>query len=142
MEKVLNKIECKRAEVILEEDHLIRIVIKEHNDIGVEDIMEFQEAKKKLLGNARHILLFVAPKYGELSKEGRELSASPLVNENAIAKVVVAKNIASSIVGNFFIKIYKPPVPIKLFKNEEEGIKWLREMQKKDSLNRSEPQRS
>ncbi len=130
MEGVKNKVLYQGREVILEDNYLIRIVIKEHSDITAQDVREFQVAKRKLIGNAHHVVLFIPPKYGEISKDGRDASAAPETNINAIAKAVVARNMASLLVGNFFVKIHKPPVPTRLFKDEEEALVWLREMQK------------
>jgi hypothetical protein len=124
-----NKVSLEKADVILDDNYLVRIHIKENSDIETEDIERIQVAKRKLIGQNPHLVIFVPPKFGNISKEARELSASKEVCRNAIAKAIIVKTVSAKLIGNVFLKINKPPVPVKLFKDEKDAEKWLREMQ-------------
>ncbi len=124
--EITKKVELEKAIISLLKDDVIKIDIKEYSIIDIDDIKKFQEAKKSLIGNAKHFVLFISPKIGTLTKEAREYSASPEVNLNAKAKAVVVPNLAARLVANFFIKTNKPPIIHKAFVNEKEALIWLR----------------
>ncbi|MBA2612450.1 MAG: hypothetical protein H0U95_10790 [Bacteroidetes bacterium] len=126
-----NVISLAKSDVILYDNYLVRIIIIENSQVEVEDILQVQAAKKQLLGDHEHVVIFRTPKYGNISKEARELSASIAVNKNAIAKAIIVKSISAKLIGSVFINFHKPPVPTKMFKDEDEAEKWLREMQAK-----------
>ena len=53
-----------------------------------------------------------------MAKEGAEcITASALLVESALSRMI----------GNIFLTINKPDVPVKLFTNEQEAKKWLME---------------
>ena len=107
-------------------DHwLCRIDIFEDAEIDQNDIEEIREAKFKLFGKLSHCVLFVSPEFGSITPEGRKEASSPLQNENAIAKAIIVKNIATRLVSNFFIRFNKPQIPVKVFENEKEALIWL-----------------
>lgn len=74
---------------------------------------------------------FVAPAYGTITQDGRTASALPIVNKNAIAKVIIVPNLGQRLVASCFIKFNKPPSSTKIFPNEMDGLKWLDEITKK-----------
>lgn len=41
------------------------------------------------------------------------------------ARAIVCDTLSHRILGNFFIKIQKPPVPTKMFSTEEQALLWL-----------------
>ena len=127
---VEKSLELENAVVSLIDNSIIKIHIKEHAVIEVEDIKKFQEAKKALLDNPVHYVLFVTPKTGTLTKEAREFSATPEANLNAKAKAIVVANLGMRITTNFFIAMNKPPILHKAFNNEKQALEWLREIQK------------
>jgi len=69
----------------------------------------------------------VAPLFGNITSEVRELCATTEVYKNAVARAIVVKNIATRLFGCFFIRINKPPAPIKMCATEE-AYTWLKEI--------------
>lgn len=135
--KELKSIEIEKAIVYLMENDLAKIVIKDNVILDEKDIEYINETKQKLLNERSHVVLFIPPVHGSITKEGREMAASVNVLRNAVAKAIIAGNLASRIVGNFFIKFHKPDVPILLFNSEEKAVKWLFEMKQKHQANQS-----
>ena len=114
--------------MILQNDDLVKIVIKENSDIDENDIREINGHKNHLVGDKKHFVIFVAPKIGSISKEARELSATKEVTDGAVAKAIITKELSSRLIGNFFININRPAVPIKLFDDEKKAERWLRSL--------------
>ena len=123
--KIVSSICLDKSTLTLLEDGILKIEIKEGAIVLAEDIMELQQPKLELSENKPHCVLFIMPRFGSLTKEGREFSASPAANVNAIAKAVIAPNLGMRIVANFFISRNKPPIPHKVFTKQEDAILWL-----------------
>lgn len=62
-----------------------------------------------------------------IEKEARSYFASTESTNGISAAAFVLKSIFSVFLGNFFIKIYPPNIPVKIFGGEEDAIKWLRQ---------------
>ena len=126
--KIIESVELERAVISLMDNSIIKIHIKEHSVVDVDDIIKFQEAKRTLIGDSIHSVLFITTKLGTLTKEAREFSAAPEVNINAKAKAIVAANLGMRILTNFFISVNKPPILHKAFSNEKDAIIWIKEI--------------
>lgn len=124
----LESVDLEKAVVSLLDNNIIKIHVKEHALVELEDIEKIQEVKKSFIGNAVHCVLFIAPRIGTLTKEAREFSATPEVNLNAKAKAIVVPNLGMRLISNFFITMNKPTVTPKIFSNEKEALVWLNEM--------------
>ena len=126
--QVIEQIKLKNMTVSLLDQNVVRIGVKEDTVLEVSDIKEIQEAKRKMIGDAKHTVLLVSPKYGSATREARDYSASPEVNENAIAKAVVLNGFVMRIIINFFMNYNKPPVEHRVFENEKDALEWLRSL--------------
>jgi hypothetical protein len=126
--QVIEKIELENVTVSLLSQNVIRIQVKERALLDVKDVKEIQAAKKKLIGDMKHTVLLVSPKYGSATREARDYSASPEVNLNAKAKAVVLNGLVMRIIINFFMNYNKPPVEHRVFENEKEALEWLRSL--------------
>jgi hypothetical protein len=58
--------------------------------------------------------------------EVREYMTKPEANPYCIANALVAPSLPQKILGNILIRILKPARPIKMFRNREDAIEWLR----------------
>lgn len=124
--EIQNEMEIKQALVSKNEANIVFIRLKEKYFIDVEDIKEINKAKNKLVGESCHSVIFIPSITSSISKEAREFSAQPIIFKNAICKAIVAKNMAHRLIGNFFIKMQNPPVPMKLFNSEEKAVQWVK----------------
>ena len=120
------QISTKKASVSLADKNLVRISVYENVEILKEDIVEINEAKKKLVGTSPYVVVFITPVYGSITGEARAFSATIEVYHNAIAKAIVVPNLGQRLVASFFIKFNKPPAPTKIFGTEREAIGWLK----------------
>lgn len=97
----------------------------------MKDLKEFKRQKIELTKDQPHALLFLAPRLGNLTKEGREYAATAEASVNAVAKAIVTFNLGMRILVDFFLVVNKPKLPHKSFANEQDALKWLNEMLRK-----------
>lgn len=64
------------------------------------------------------------------TKDARHLFASKEGCVGVIAAAIIINSSLSTMIGNFFLSVNKPIVPSKLFTNEEDAKKWLKQYQK------------
>lgn len=130
--KITGSVELEKAVVYLLDDHIIKIGVKENADLEADDIKKIQVAKKYLIQDRAHVVLFVAPKYGSISREARALSASEEVNLNALGKAIVTPGLVARIVSIFFLYMNKPSIIHEVFDNETDAIDWLKKIKIKN----------
>ncbi len=123
--KITGSVELERAVVYLLDDHIIKIGVKENADLEIDDIKKIQVAKKSLIGDKNHVVMFAAPKQGSILREAREFSASKEVNLNAVGKAIVTPGWTARMISNFFLYTNKPPIIHKVFENEADAYNWL-----------------
>ena len=126
-------IDLKKATVSIPENDLVIIRIKDHQLVEKEDIYEIFQAHQEVLGQAKRYVMFVTNNSSSLSGDGRKASAEKRINEFAIAKAIVVKNLANKLITNFFIKVDKPSSLIKTFDSEIMAMEWINELRKKNN---------
>jgi hypothetical protein len=124
-------IETDKALVSITSQGHVLTRIKEQMDLEVRDIEEMLAAKRSLIGDREHTVLFVSPRFGTISPKAREFSASAEVGYKVIARAIVTSSLSSRLLGNFYLRINRPSTPTRLFENESDAEKWLDKVLKK-----------
>lgn len=57
--------------------------------------------------------------------ESTRYNASEEVMSRCSAVAMVTQNLAERIISNFFLKIYKPKAPVRIFDSNEKALNWL-----------------
>ncbi|HET6990145.1 MAG TPA: hypothetical protein VFJ43_02430, partial [Bacteroidia bacterium] len=96
--------------------------------LEVNDMLAINNAKFELVGTKKYTVLFIPGIFASITTEARAFSASREMNHNAIAKAILVTSTTDRLIGNFFIKINRPPAPTALFNTESEAMLWLNEM--------------
>jgi len=76
-------------------------------------------------------LLIDARYVSSITKEARDYFASPEGTSLVIASCLVLDSVLGRFLGNFFLQISKPKVPLKLFTNTEDAVSWLQQFKPK-----------
>lgn len=85
----------------------------------------FVEAEN-LAGDSKFcILADVRPNISSTA-EARKFGAQNPFSKKHLAYAMLADTMAVIILSNFFIRVNKPKIPTRLFKTEEDAVKWLR----------------
>lgn len=116
-----------RNSILHYKNNIITVRLKEKAEINVESMKEQYEAQQNLVGNNRYVVLVDATKNSDADSETRKFMADykPV---NRIATAIVSNtNIATMIMANAYMRLNQPSVTTKLFKQETQALKWLRE---------------
>lgn len=106
---------------------IIFIKLKDNLQVEVEDSMK-QHAflKSKFDGINKHIILVESGLYTSISKEAREFSTKPEVNEMTRATAVIVKSLAHRIIINFIINLTnQQKMKMRMFEDKQKAINWL-----------------
>lgn len=113
------------------DDFIFRVDVLERAFIELEDIQQIQIHKQHLTQGAPYCVLFVCPKFGNLSREAREFLARPEANRGALGKAVITPNLGIRMLYDFFMAMNKPPVPHKAFTELADAMTWMKEQRAK-----------
>lgn len=69
--------------------------------------------------------LFVACPGLSVSREVRDWGITETANKFTLSSAVVCNLLAHRIIGNFIIRVQKPPRPTRMFTNFPDAIEWL-----------------
>lgn len=107
-------------------DGIARTTVKSNADVTIKEAKENSIAVNSLSTGQSFPLLIDARGIRSMSKEARDLfslnNRSSFVNSFAI----LIESPLSRIIGNFFMGLNKPRVPVKLFNSEQEALLWLK----------------
>lgn len=127
MEIPKHAIDLKGYYTWMGDDGIARTSVKPNIDIVLEHAIEnsatvtsfFKDKKFPILIDARNIKSMSYEARHHFSAHGRETKT------NAFG-IIIGSPI-SRVLGNFYLGINKPAVPTKLFDNEEDATKWLKQ---------------
>jgi hypothetical protein len=105
---------------------LLVVHVNAHVDVGLEEVKMMVAAGNELTGGKKAPLLMIIGEFGSFSKEAREFSANPEKENIATAVAYVINSIGLKLIANFYIRVNKPPKPVKVFNNEEDAVNWLK----------------
>jgi hypothetical protein len=113
------------CEVFLRKDGIVQIILFPSIDVTPGHVKIMLETSLELTnGIPTPILMFIG-EFSTFGKEAREYSANPENIKAVSAIAYVIDNLGHKLVINFFMKINKPPKPIKMFMDETSAVDWL-----------------
>jgi hypothetical protein len=121
-----DKIELDFCEIFLREDQILQINIFPHSFIGENEAKKMTDTSLKLTRNVMFPVMIVVGEFADFDKSSREYSADPEKEVASSATAYLLNNLGHIIIGNFYLKVNKPTKPVRLFENEQDAIKWLK----------------
>jgi hypothetical protein len=103
----------------------LRIVYVPNSEDRLEDAKAFSAAAKKLSPDKRYPALADIRNITSSTREARQHHAGDGINLGPACAILVGSPI-SSIIGNFFLKINRPNIPVKIFHSEPSAVVWLK----------------
>ena len=123
--EVTNEIETKVATLNYEGDILI-LRWKKDADVDLDSCIEIIEIRKSIEREKKMLLLIDQRQFWNISKEAKDYSKREEVESLNKAIALLTGDWALSIlIANSYIKLYKPNIPVKVFKSKDKAIKWL-----------------
>lgn len=99
-------------------------------------IMDLEAAKQSVSARLLaaegkdYVFLIDARKVNSITKEARDYLASEEGSRQIIASALVIDSKVGKLLGNFFLQINKPKIPLKLFTNKADALEWLSTFQR------------
>ena len=123
----ISEIDLAEANVALKSNGIAYVFFKDNTEINVELQVRLIEVYDKITNRKPTPFVFFAGDDVTITKEARN-NASLLADKSPLnATAIVINNLAYKIIANFYMKFNKPKQPYKIFKNEKEAIKWLKQ---------------
>lgn len=99
--------------------------LQDNIELEKQDVVDNFLASQKLTQGNPYLSLVITAPYTTITKEAREAANRPEYYAHTIAQALVVKTLATRIMGNFIIRLYKNYCPQRLFTSKEEALKWL-----------------
>lgn len=107
------------------DDGILRIRINDGAVIGIAQAKLQFEMIERLCGENKIAVLVDGSASHTITKEAQEFAANNVGNR--IATAVVNPNPFSKLTLNLFLGIFRPATPFRMFSNEANAMKWLKE---------------
>lgn len=120
------KIEIEKYFSWVGEDGIARTEVKPQAEIGLEHALENTKLIETFFNGDRFPLLVDVRKIKSISKEAREHFSIKDRESVVSACAILISSPLSCMVGNFFMSINKPDIPVRLFTNENDALSWLK----------------
>lgn len=118
------------AEVRLENNYLLRIKLVLDDELTLEILKEHNEQVMAFVGERRFAILFDMCDVSlfQVSTEVMRYQAHNEYSKFQVGLAVLVKNQLLRQTVNFFIRVFRPSVPTRLFSQEQEALVWLQMM--------------
>jgi hypothetical protein len=80
----------------------------------------------ELTGGKKVPILSTADELTLPNEEVKEYMVKPEANPFCIANALIAPSLSQKLISNVLIRIIRPARPIRLFRNKEDAIEWLK----------------
>ena len=121
-----NTISDNKFKISLIDDGYYELSIKDNVEIYIEDLRRILDAQKELSGQ-RIPIIISGEKYSTTNVEVLNYISK---NENmpySKASAFVTNSISQKLLGNFYLKIYKPERPTRFFNKKQDAVAWLKQ---------------
>lgn len=121
MEIAIEKVEIEKIA-----DDAVRVEIHKNETLTALDIEDIVTELGIMFGNTNKVYVMSVFKDGAtIDESAREYSTTSESNRQTLADAAVIGSLAQKMIGNFYIRINKPPVPTRLFNNETDALRWF-----------------
>lgn len=110
------------------DDGIARTQVKVGSDVILEDAQENSIAVNTMVGPPKYPLVIDTRKIKSITKEARDFFSMRGRESRVFAFAILVDSPLSKIIGNFFMGLNKPRVPVKLFTKEDKAIDWCKKL--------------
>ena len=111
-----------------------------HDKINLtwEMLLEIASVTNKMTGYTKCYMCTVVAPGLTIEKEAREKGTNPEIQKYTKAGAIVQNSLAHRILGNFIIKVQRPPVPTRLFSSVSDALNWFKKMREAERKDKRE----
>lgn len=122
------KITTAIATITVDEDNIVHTEYKNSVHITLQDSIRDVEIALELGKDEKVLSLANITNVKSIEQKARQYYSSPEAERAFKAVALIVGSPISKMMGNFFIGLNKPKVPLQLFNTTEDGLAWLKEM--------------
>ncbi|MDF2448482.1 MAG: hypothetical protein K0R26_986 [Bacteroidota bacterium] len=126
----MNQIKISCAELCVESEDLMKIILFDDIDFEIKDAEELLKAIKKLTAGKKYFLLTQTNDGFTATPGVREYVAERIAAAGIIANAICIKSLPIRFIVNAYVKVNRPAIPTKTFHTEIEALAWLDEIRK------------
>lgn len=123
----VDSIKTERFDATLRSDGIIHVHVHERVEIDLDCQREMEKAYWQLTDIPRPFV-FTAGPFISLTKEAQKHAKTLEDDTPVAASALVVNNIAQKLMADFYYKFDPPKNPLKVFKDFDKGIEWLKSL--------------
>jgi len=124
---MLNEGVRERAQVFLDPRGIFRIIHPPGARVELEDVLWIRARHQQAAGSRKIPVLVDARSIRAMSLTARRAAAGAEIARVTSRCVILVGGPVSALIGNFFMKVARPPYPTRLFTDVEAAEAWLLE---------------
>jgi len=117
------------------EDGILYGIYKEGVHITLEVARTIVRERVAMQGSRVMPGMIFLQEIGSVDPDARAYLGTPEASKNINALALVTHSPFMNIISNMYIYFNRPPVPVKLFSKEQDGLKWLQQFKGKGDNN-------
>ncbi len=96
--------------------------------------MEIVATRLRIFNERDYPLLILDQGIVSMDKDARDFFASREGSSGLNSAAMVLKSVFSKVLGNFFLKVHPPHMPVRIFNEEEKAMAWLEQFKEVPEL--------
>lgn len=128
-----HSIRTRVGEVFLDANRFVVIRYHEIAEIGLQDLLEIENAVFSLTGGRDAYVLVILGKHSVTTTEARQYlqtAKSPCT----LAQAVVVHSVPQRVIGNFYARFKQSEFPVRMVGSRNHATDWLLELQKRHEM--------
>ena len=113
--------------MVLRDDKIVQTSYLKETEVTLDDAKNEVRFCSEINDGKKILYLADISQVNKVPREVRKYYSSEAACKYIKAIVLVTSSPVSRVIGNFFLGLNKPPVPIRLFDSVDEGNAWLME---------------
>ncbi|MES2567851.1 MAG: hypothetical protein V4565_13345 [Bacteroidota bacterium] len=126
----MKKISIHCADISIESDDLIKVVLFDDIDFEIKDAIELLQAFKELTAGNKYYMLTITNDSFNATSEVREYVAKNISSTGIIANAILIKSLPIRLIINAYVIFNKPNIPTKTFNTESVALEWIEDIRK------------
>jgi hypothetical protein len=125
MKQIMEKTTTRTAEFWVDEQDIFWVKMLPATNIDEEDMTDNLLVTRNLTGNKPFLKVLDSRAKWKMSPEAEAIYKREDSPERTTARAVITDSMFDRLLQSFFVRLFKPTVPLKFFTDEVEAIKWL-----------------
>jgi len=114
------------ARVWLDEDGILHVRYPQDFNLTLDVMERVHERRLEVTSEPCPVLVY-ADTVASAEYEAQQFASREDVAELVIGMAIIVKSVFTRAMAELFMRFHKPPYPVRLFRNEESAMLWLRQ---------------